>query len=567
MQNLSKVELDKSNSEFEKLLAEDLKDRKFTEGSITEGVVSKIDDKFVFVDLGLKSEGTIPIEEFKLTKEINEISVGKKITVFLEKLENFSGDLVISREKARKLNSWKKMEKAFDKKEEVSGIIISKCKGGFIVDVESCLCFLPGSQVDLKPLRDISHLMRKPQVFECVKLDRKRGNIVLSRRAILEKKRNEGRDEIFSKLKEGDIVEGVCKNLTDFGAFLDLNGIDSLLHITDISWSRVNKPSELISVGQTLKVKIIKCDQETKKISVGIKQLTIDPYLNAEKKYKVGKQYPAIVTKVQDWGCFAKLDDGLEGLIHQSELSWAKKNVATKKILSTSEKINVEILEIDVEKRRISLSYKKTQPNPWKKFKEDHPVGSIVEGKIRNITDFAIFLSVKETGLDGMVHFKDLSHEENESELNKFKKNDSVKAKVLEIDESKEKLRLGIKQLTIDPYAEFVENRKKSDIVTVVVKEVKDNGILVSTGDKGMTLLIKKNQIAADKNPQTSRFAKGDKIDAMIIELEKEKRKITLSIKALEEKLSQEAVKKYGSQDSGASLGEILGAVLKKKKK
>lgn len=567
MENLSKRNLDKSNSEFEKLLAKDLAERKFTEGSIAEGTVSKIDDKFVFVDLGLKSEGVIPVDEFKLTKEIDDIKVGKKITVFLEKLENYSGDLVISREKARKLNSWKKMERAFDKKEEVRGIIISKCKGGFIVDVDSCLCFLPGSQIDLKPLRDVSHLMRKPQVFECVKLDRKRGNIVLSRRSILEKKRNESKDEIISKLKEGDIVEGTCKNITDFGAFLDLNGADALLHITDISWSRVNKPSELISIGQTLKVKITKIDQETKKISCGIKQLTEDPYLRVKEKYKVGQQYSAIITKLQDWGCFAKLEDGLEGLIHQSELSWLKKNISVRRVLSTSQKVKVEVLEIDEEKRRISLSYKNTQQNPWKKFKKEFPVGSIVEGKIRNITDFAIFLSIEGTNLDGMIHFKDLNWEENESALKQYNKNDNVKAKIIEIDENKEKLRLGIKQLENDPF-DFFKDKAKSDIITVIVKEVTDGGILVRTEENGLSLLIKKNQIAAEKGyVQTSRFAKGDKIDAMIIELNKDKRKVSLSIRALEEKLSQEAVKKYGSQDSGASLGEILGAVLKKKKK
>ena len=392
MEVTSKQEKSKSHQEFKKLLSEDLGNRKFKEGEIANGIISEIGKKFVFVDLGLKSEGAIPIDEFKLAKELDKIKVGQKIEILLEKIENFSGEVVVSREKARKANSWKKMEKAFESKKEVQGNIISKCKGGFVVDVEACLCFLPGSQVDIKPLKNYDHLMNKPQTFEICKIDKKRTNIVLSRRSILERIRDKDRDQIVSKLNEGDVVQGNVKNLTDWGAFIDLDGVDALLHITDISWSRISKPSELLSIGQSLKVKIIKIEPDSKKISVGIKQLTEDPYAKAINNYEIGKRYDAIVTKVQDYGCFAKLENGLEGLIHQSELSWTKKNIHPGKVLTTSQKIQVEILEKDSEKRRISLSHKRTLPNPWTKFIEKYKVGDQIEGIIKNITDYALFI-------------------------------------------------------------------------------------------------------------------------------------------------------------------------------
>ena len=345
MEEILKQDKSRSHKEFEKLLSEDLGNRKFKEGEIATGTIEEIGKKFVFIDLGLKSSGAIPIEEFKLTKEIDTIEIGSKIDVLLEKIENRDGEIVISREKARRAKSWKKMEKAFESKQDVQGVIISRCKGGFVVNVDSCLCFLPGSQVDLRPLKNFDHLMKVPQTFECVKLDKKRGNIVLSRRAIMEKIRDKGRDKLISKLKEGDVVQGIVKNLTDWGVFVDLNGVDSLLHITDISWSRINKPSELLSVGQSIKVKITKIETAKKKISVSMKHLTEDPYSKIINKYEVGKKYPAIVTKVQDYGCFAKLEEGLEGLIHQSELSWTKKNIHPGKILSTTQKIEVVLLE------------------------------------------------------------------------------------------------------------------------------------------------------------------------------------------------------------------------------
>ena len=568
MEQIAKADKSKPHKEFEQLLSQDLDKRKFKEGEITTGIVSEIGKKFIFVDLGLKSEGAIPIEEFKLTKEIDKIKVGSKIEILLEKLENKFGDVVVSREKARKAHSWKKMEKAFENQEEVNGIIISKCKGGFVVDVESCLCFLPGSQIDLRPLKNFDHLMKVPQKFICVKLDKKRGNIVLSRRAIMEKIRDHDRDKIISKIKEGDIVEGTVKNLTDWGAFIDLNGVDALLHITDISWGRINKPSELLSIGQTIKAKIIKIEEGSKKISLGVKQLQEDPYLKSINNFQVGKNYPATITKVQDYGCFAKLDnsEGLEGLIHQSELSWTKRNIHPGKVLSTSQKIEVQILEKDIEKRRLSLSYKNTLVNPWTKFTKDYKVGNTAEGIIKNITDYALFISIKDSELDGMIHYKDLNWSEKEIELQKFKKNQSVKFKILEINQEKEKIRLGIKQLEGDPFESFL-NKKVSDVITVIVDSTSKNGIYVYSGNKDFPILIKKNHLAKEvENQRPSRFAKGNKVDAMITEISKEKRKVTLSIKALEEKESKEAVKKYGSRDSGGVLGEILGPLLKKKK-
>jgi len=567
MEETLKQNKSETHKEFEKLLSQDLDKRRFKEGEITTGIVSKIGKKFVFVDLGLKSEGAIPVEEFKLTKEIDNIKIGSKIDVLLEKLENLSGDVVISREKARRVNSWKRMEKAFQNNEKITGIIISKCKGGFVVDVDSCLCFLPGSQVDLKPLKSFDHLMKTPQTFECVKLDKKRGNIVLSRRSIMEKIRDHDRDKIMSKIKEGDIVQGIVKNLTEWGAFIDLNGVDALLHITDISWSRINRPAELLSIGQSIKVKITKIEPDTKKISVGVKQLAEDPYIKSIKKYEVGKNYKAIVTKVQDYGCFAKLEDGLEGLIHQSELSWTKKNIHPGKVLSTSQKIDVQVLEKDTEKRRLSLSYKKTQVNPWDKFSENYKVGDKVDVTVKNITDYALFVSIKDSDLDGMIHYKDLSWSESDTELKKYNKKQALKSVIVEINQEKEKIRLGIKQLEDDPF-KFYANKKVSDVITVIVESSSKNGINVYANNKDFLILIKRNQLAKEvENARPSRFAKGDKVDAMITELDKEKRKITLSIKSLEEKETKEAVKKYGSTDSGAMLGDILGPLLNKKKK
>ena len=567
MEEIIKQDKSESHKEFEKLLSEDLGGRSFREGEITTGTIEEIGKKFVFVDLGLKSSGAIPLEEFKLTKEIDKIEVGSKIDVLLEKIENKNGEIVVSREKARRAKSWKRMERAFENKEEVKGTIISKVKGGFCVNVDSCLCFLPQSQLDMRPIKNIDHLMKTPQTFECVKLDKKRGNIVLSRRAVIEKIRNKDKNKIISKLKEGDVVQGIVKSIVDWGVFVDLNGVDSLLHITDISWSRINRPSELLSLGQTIKVKITKIEPVKLKISVSIKHLTKDPYTTTINKYEIGKTYPAVITKVQDYGCFAKLEDGLEGLIHQSELSWTKKNIHPGKILSTSQKVDVQLLEKDVEKRRLSLSYKNTLPNPWQKFSKNFKVGGVSEGSIKNITDFGLFVSIKNTELDGLIHYKDLSWSEKDSELEKYKKNQLIKFKILEMSLKEEKIRLGIKQLDDDPF-EFFMNKNISDIITGVVQNSTQNGVYLQVGKKNLPILIKKNQLAKEpENQRPARFVKGDKLDALITELDKEKRKVSLSIKALEEKQTKEAVKKYGSKDSGGVLGEILGPLLNKKEK
>ena len=566
MEEILKTEKSKSHQEFEELLSKDMGDRNLKEGEIISGIVSSIGKKHIFVDIRAKSEGTIPIEEFVLTKEIDNIKVGSKIDVLLERIENKSGDVVISREKARKAYAWKKMEKAYANKEKVKGIIISKCKGGFVVDVESCLCFLPGSQVDVRPIKNIDHLMKIPQTFECVKLDKRRGNIVLSRRAIIEKIRDKDREKIISKIKENDIVQGTVKNITDWGAFIDLDGVDALLHITDISWDRIGRPSDLLSIGQTIKAKVTKIEEETKKISLGIKQLTEDPYLKLVNNFEIGKNYEATVSKIQDYGAFAKLDEGLEGLIHQSELSWTKKNMHPGKVLATSQKIMVQILEKDLEKRRLSLSYKNTLLNPWSKFEQSFKINDTAEGFVKNITDFALFISIKDSELDGMVHYKDISWSEKEEDLKKFKKKDIVKFKILEINQEKEKIRLGIKQLTTDPF-EFFASKKISDVVTVIVDNAIKNGVYVNVGNKMPPILIKKNQLAKEaENQRPSRFVKNDKLDAMITELDVGKKTVSLSIKALEDKEYAQNIKKFGSSDSGALLGDILGPLLKRKK-
>ncbi len=556
--------------EFETLLNEDFKKRDFKEGKIIKAVVSEIGKKHIFVETGLKSEGAIPIEEFKISKELDKLKVGSKIDVYLEKIESYKGDIIVSREKAKRMGSLAKMTKAFENQTEVEGIITNKVKGGFIVNIESCLCFLPGSQVDTKPIKNMDTLMNVPQKFLCVKLDKARGNIVVSRKAVLSKTRDKELANILSKIKEGDIVNAQVKSILDWGAFLDLNGADALLHVTDLSYSRVDKPSSLLSVGQSIKCKVIKIDQETKRISCGIKQMHPDPYENLEKKYQVGKVYDGTVTKIVDYGAFVKLQEGLEGLVHQSSLSWTKKNIHPSKILSSSQKIKVKVIELDTEKRRISLSYKDTLENPWTSFIKKYPNGTTVNTKVKNIADFGLFVSIEDTEFDGMIHYKDISWQESEESLKKFKKSDSVKAKLLEIDTEKEKIRLGIKQLEKDPF-EFFLKKDNKDIVTATVKEVLKNGIKVSVGnEKNLIITIKKNQLAKEiEDCRPEIFTRGNKVDCMIVDLDKDKRKVSLSIKELEKHNEKIAIEKYGKDgsSSGAVLGDILGKVFKSKKK
>jgi len=567
-----KEELVKKESvkEFENLLKEDFKKRDLKEGNIIKATVSEIGKKHVFVDLKAKSEGIIPIEEFKISKELESLKIGSKIDVYLERIETYKGEILVSREKARRMSSWKRMEKAFQTQEEVEGVITSKIKGGMVVNVDSCLCFLPGSQIDTKPLKNFDHLMNVPLKFLCVKLDKIRGNIVVSRRAILEKSKNEDLKKILEKIKEGDIVEGQVKAVLDWGAFLDLSGADALLHCSDLSYSRVKKASDLLSVGQTVKVKIIKIDPETKRISCGIKQMHTNPYEDLEKKYKINKIYKGIVTKCVDYGAFVKLEEGLEGLVHQSEISWTKKNVQSNKILSPSQEINVKIIELDSEKKRISLSYKQTLENPWDSFLKKFPVGSTVKSKVTNIADFGLFVVLESSELVGMIHKNDISWTQSEGNLKKFKKNDIVKAKILEIDKDKEKVRLGIKQLEKDPF-DYFANKNNGDVVTATVKEVLKSGIKVSVGkDENSLFNIKKSDLAKeieDCRPEV--FNKGNKVDCMIIGLDKEKRKLSLSIKELEIQNEKIAIEKYGKggTSSGQMLGNILGKVLGSKKK
>ena len=568
MEEIEKQHKSESHKEFEKLLNLELK-TVIKEGEIVSGTVSKITKKLIYVDIpGLKSEGAISSDEFKLAKE--EVVVGDKINCLLEKLENKFGDVVVSREKARKAQSWKKMEKSFVSKEPVTGNIVGRVKGGFAVDVSSCLCFLPGSQVSIKPLNsnEISKMMKEPQTFEVVKMDNRRNNIVLSRRSILETARNHDRDKIVSKLKVGDVCDSTVKALVEWGCFVDINGVDALLHITDISFSRINKPSDLLSVGQTLKVKITKISED-KKISVSVKDLSEDPYIKEIEKFEIGKDYPATVTKVVEYGAFASLAPGLEGLIHSSEMSHTKKNIHPGKVLSTSQTIKVQILDKDLEKRRISLSYKNTLPNPWKEFMKKHKKDDVIEGTIKSVTNFAVFFTIKNFELDSMIHYKNLSYSEKESELEKYKKGQNIKAKILEISEEQAKIRCGIRELQADPFEKNFGERKASDVITVFVHSILKNGIQVYMGNnKDLLLTIKKNQLAKDiENQRETRFTPGQKVDVLIQKLDKKKREVQLSIKALEEKESKEALKKYGSEDSGMKLRDILGPLISKKKK
>ena len=560
----------KNKNEFESLLNEDFKKRDLKEGSIVKATISEIGKKYVFVDLKAKSEGIIPIQEFQIAKEVDKLKVGSSISVYLERIESFrTGEIVVSREKARRMTSWKKMEAAFKEQREVDGIITNRCKGGFVVNIDSCLCFLPGSQIDAKPLKNFDHLMNTPLKFLCVKLDDVRGNIVVSRRAVLEKSRNESLDKLLTKFKEGSVVEGQVKAILDWGAFLDLNGVDALLHVTDMSYSRVKKPGDLLSIGQTISVKIIKIDHETRRISCGIKQMHSDPYENLEKKYKVGDIYEGVVTKVVDYGAFVRLEEGLEGLVHQSELSWTKKNVHPSKLLSSSQKIKTKIIEIDSEKRRISLSYRQTLENPWNNFIKKYSVGSTVNATVKSISDFALFVSIEDTEFTGMIHYKDISWKESEESLKKFQKRSVIKAKILEIEREKEKIKLGIRQLQKDPF-DYFNNKKNKEIITVTVKEVLKNGIKVSPGnEENLLITIKKSQLAKkieDCRPEI--FTPGNKIDSMIIDLDKDSRKVSLSIKELEEYNEKIAIEKYGKDgsSSGQVLGDILGKVFKSKK-
>ncbi|MEQ1900958.1 MAG: 30S ribosomal protein S1 [Devosia sp.] len=555
--------------DFESLLMDSFNDNEPLEGAVVKGIVVAIEKDLAIIDVGLKTEGRIALKEFGQAGRDGTIKVGSEVEVYVDRVENSLGEAVLSREKARREESWVKLEEMYNKNERVEGVIFNQVKGGFTVDLEGAVAFLPRSQVDIRPIRDIGPLMNVPQPFQILKMDKRRGNIVVSRRAILEESRAEQRSEIVQQLEEGQVVDGVVKNITDYGAFVDLGGIDGLLHVTDIAWRRVNHPTEVLSIGETIKVQIIRINHESHRISLGMKQLQADPWDGIEAKYPVGAKFTGRVTNITDYGAFVELEPGIEGLIHVSEMSWTKKNVHPGKIVSTSQEVEVMVLEVDPDKRRISLGLKQTLANPWESFAEKFPVGSTIEGEVKNKTEFGLFIGL-DGDVDGMVHLSDLDWQKpGEQALEEYNRGDMVKAKVLDVDVEKERISLGIKQLAAGEVADTSgEGIKKGSVVTGTVTEVNDGGIEVKLADSEQTAFIRRADLSRDRNDQRpERFSKGEKVDARVTTYDKKTGKIGLSIKALEIAEEKEAVAAYGSSDSGASLGDILGAALKDREK
>jgi small subunit ribosomal protein S1 len=535
-------------------------------GSVVTGRVIRVDDDVAVVDVGLKSEGRVPLKEFAAPGQKAEVKPGDLIELFVERYEDRDGSIVLSREKARREEAWTNLEKSFTAQQRVNGVIFGRVKGGFTVDLGGAVAFLPGSQVDIRPVRDVGPLMGSPQPFQILKMDRARGNIVVSRRAVLEETRAEQRSELIQGLKEGMILDGVVKNITDYGAFVDLGGVDGLLHVTDIAWRRINHPSEALTIGQPVKVQVIRFNSETQRISLGMKQLMSDPWDGVALKYPVGAKFAGRVTNITDYGAFVELEPGVEGLVHVSEMSWTKKNVHPGKIVSTSEQVDVMILDVDEPKRRISLGLKQAQGNPWELFLEAHPPGSIIEGEIRNITEFGLFIGVG-PDVDGMVHMSDLSWDEaGEAAMQRYTKGQQVKAKVLDVDVEKERISLGIKQLEADPAAEVLDRVRKGDIVTCVVTKIETNGIEVKV-DEVLTGFIRRAELARDRADQRpDKFAIGEKVDARVTAVDRAARRLALTIKGKEIEEEKEAMKEFGSADSGASLGDILGAAIRRRR-
>jgi small subunit ribosomal protein S1 len=570
-----------SREDFTALLDESYGQNEAFEGSVIKGIVVAIEKDVAIIDLGLKTEGRVALKEFQGPGREGAPKVGDEVEVYLERIENALGEAVISRDKARREESWVKLEKAFEKQEKVEGVIFNQVKGGFTVDLDGAVAFLPRSQVDIRPIRDVTPLMQVPQPFQILKMDRRRGNIVVSRRTVLEESRAEQRHEIVANLEEGQVIEGMVKNITDYGAFVDLGGIDGLLHVTDIAWRRVNHPTEVLSIGQTVRIKIIKINHETHRISLGMKQLLEDPWQGIEAKYPVEARFHGRVTNITDYGAFVELEPGIEGLIHVSEMSWTKKNVHPGKIVATSQEVDVQVLEVDPVKRRISLGLKQTLANPWESFAEKFPVGSEVEGEVKNKTEFGLFIGL-DGDVDGMVHLSDLDWKKpGEQAIEDYKKGDIVKAKVLDVDIDKERISLGVKQLASDPFASSKQadgaaaartgedaagsgDIKKGSVVTCEIVEVKEGGLDVKIAGTDFIAFIKRNELARDRADQRpERFAVGEKVDARITVFDRRARKVSVSIKALEVAEEKEAIAQYGSADSGASLGDILGAALK----
>jgi small subunit ribosomal protein S1 len=561
-----------TREDFTALLNETYGEDEAFEGSVVKGKVVAIEKDMAIIDVGLKTEGRVALKEFTNHGRDPAPGVGDEVEVYLERIENALGEAVISRDKARREESWVKLEQAFEKNEKVEGVIFNQVKGGFTVDLDGAVAFLPRSQVDIRPVRDVAPLMNVPQPFQILKMDRRRGNIVVSRRTVLEESRAEQRHEIVANLVEGQVIDGTVKNLTDYGAFVDLGGIDGLLHVTDIAWRRVNHPSEVLTIGQQVKVRIIKINHDTHRISLGMKQLQEDPWSAIEARYQVGQKLKGRVTNIADYGAFVELEPGIEGLIHVSEMSWTKKNVHPGKIVSTSQEVEVQVLEVDAAKRRISLGLKQTLQNPWEAFAERHPVGSEVEGEVKNKTEFGLFIGL-DGDVDGMVHLSDLDWTRpGEQAIEDYKKGDKVRAKVLDVDVEKERIAIGIKQLASDPFAAKKTgdesgpegDLRKGSVVTCEVVEVKDGGIEVKIAGTDLTAFIKRSELARDRGDQRpERFSVGEKVDARIIQFDRRARKVAVSIKALEVAEEKEAIAQYGSADSGASLGDILGAALK----
>jgi len=550
---------------FADLLAESFGEGTNIEGSVVRGFVIGMDSDAVIIDVGLKSEGRVPLKELAAPGQAPKVAIGDEIEVYVERMEDRNGQAVLSRDKARREEAWGVLETSFEKQERVTGVIFGKVKGGFTVDLSGATAFLPGSQVDIRPVRDLGPLMGTPQPFQILKIDRRRGNIVVSRRAVLEESRAEARSELVSNLQEGQVLQGVVKNITDYGAFVDLGGVDGLLHVTDIAWQRISHPSEALQIGETVEVQVIRFNAETQRISLGMKQLLSDPWENVEGKFPIGAKMEGRVTNITDYGAFVELEAGVEGLVHVSEMSWTKKNVHPGKIVSTSQQVEVMVLDVDLSKRRISLGLKQCTTNPWEDLTATYPIGTEINGEVRNITEFGLFVGLTED-IDGLVHLSDISWETTgEAALEGFNKGDMVKAKVLDIDVSKERISLGIKQLNDDPFAGQVDAYRKGEVVTCKVTTVTDNGIEVSVGDS-MTGFIRRTDLSRERADQRAdRFAVGEKVDAVVTNVDKKTRKLTLSIKARETAEEKQAMADFGSSDSGASLGDILGAALAKR--
>jgi len=556
---------DAATENFADLLAESFGEGTNVEGSVVRGFVIGIEGDAVIIDVGLKSEGRVPLKELAAPGQQADVSIGDEIEVYVERMEDRNGQAVLSRDKARREEAWGVLEASFEKQERVTGVIFGKVKGGFTVDLSGATAFLPGSQVDIRPVRDLGPLMGTPQPFQILKIDRRRGNIVVSRRAVLEESRAEARSELVSNLQEGQVLQGVVKNITDYGAFVDLGGVDGLLHVTDIAWQRISHPSEALQIGETVEVQVIRFNAETQRISLGMKQLLSDPWENVGGKFPIGAKMEGRVTNITDYGAFVELEAGVEGLVHVSEMSWTKKNVHPGKIVSTSQQVEVMVLDVDLSKRRISLGLKQCTNNPWEDLSATYPVGTEIDGEIRNITEFGLFVGLNDD-IDGLVHLSDISWENaGEEALEGFTKGDMVKAKVLDIDINKERISLGIKQLTDDPFAGQADAYRKGEVVTCTVSAVTDNGIDVTIGEN-MTGFIRRTDLSRDRAEQRAdRFAVGEKVDAIVTSVDKKTRKLSLSIKARESAEEKQAMAEFGSSDSGASLGDILGAALAKK--